>query len=66
MLADLAQQRLAVVVRHPVLGFDEVTGVDARVEALLQRLLVGAQHLLQLGAAFARHRVHRLRIHGTS
>ena len=34
MLADLAHQRLAVVLGHPVLRLDEVAGVDARVEAL--------------------------------
>jgi hypothetical protein len=41
VLADLAHQGLAVVLGHPVLGLDEVAGVDARVERRLARDLVG-------------------------
>jgi len=64
VLADLAQQRLAVVVRHPVLGFDEVAGVDAIVEALLQlRFLGRAQG--RLVAAFVAQGVHGLGVHGS-
>ena len=43
MLADLPHQRLAVVLGHPVLGLDEVAGVDARVEALPRARISSAE-----------------------
>ena len=41
MLADLPHQRLAVVIGHPVLGFDELALVDAGFEARFELRLVG-------------------------
>ena len=64
VLADLAHQRLAVVVGHPVLGLDEVAGVDAGVERRLARDLVGRADGLRHVVAVLAHRVHRLRVHG--
>jgi len=63
MLADLAQQRLAVVLGHPVLGLDEFTGVDARIERLLALHLFGAAQGLGVAAVLA-HGVHGLGVHG--
>src|SRR5437773_6525614 len=60
VLADLPQQRLAVVLGHPVLSLDEVAGVDARIESLLQLHLFGRSHGLDVVAVL---RVHRLRVH---
>jgi hypothetical protein len=65
MLADLAQQGLAVVVGHPVLGLDEFTGVDARIERLLALHLLGAAQGLVAGVpAVLAHGVHGLGVHG--
>ena len=60
MLADLAHQRLAVVLGHPVLGLDELVGVERGLEALLGDHLVG---VADDGALFLRRGVHGLRVH---
>ena len=62
MLADLPRQRLAVVLGHPILGFDEVAGVDALVKALLQRHLIGGPEGLGRGIGGALG-VQRLGVH---
>ncbi|MNV71670.1 hypothetical protein D3C71_1647050 [compost metagenome] len=63
MLADLAQQRLAVVLGHPVLGLDEFSGVDARVERALALHLFGTAQGLGVVAAVLAHGVHGLGVH---
>ena len=60
MLADLAHQRLAVMLGHPVLGFDEVACVDLGVEPALQLSLFERADGLAL---FFGRGVHGLGVH---
>ncbi len=40
VLGNLTNQGVAIAQRHPVLGLDLLFGVDAREEALLERVLI--------------------------
>src|SRR4051812_48829372 len=63
VLADLPHERLAVMVRHRILGLDELAVGDARFERFLARDVLGRTHRLRLGSAVLAHGVHGLCIH---
>ena len=50
VLGDLADQRLAVGVGHPVLRLDALLGVDLGLEALFQRRALGGRRVQAIGA----------------
>ncbi|OIQ73285.1 hypothetical protein GALL_450780 [mine drainage metagenome] len=65
MLADLPNQRLAVMLGHPVLGLDEPAVVDPCLEAVEQLLLGRGQRNGRLVVALG-HQVHGLGVHAAS